>query len=67
MLNKLCNFLIINNNEKILLEKIKYYNKKLDIKNIELCLKIDKTFDFKLLCSKEKKKITKIIKSNIFL
>ena len=59
MLNKLSNYLIINNNDKILLDKLKYYNKKLDIKNIELCLKIDKTFDYNIV--NLKKKISKLI------
>jgi hypothetical protein len=39
------------------------YNKNITIKEIELCLKIDKTYEFKLLCSKEKKKLSKCIKS----
>jgi replication factor C subunit 1 len=63
ILNRICNYLILNNKENYIIELLSSYNKDISIKEIELCLKIDKTFDFKLLCSKDKKKITKIIKS----
>jgi DNA polymerase III delta prime subunit len=62
ILNRICNHLIQNNKENELIEILSQYNKDVSIKEIELCLKIDKTFDFKLLCSKDKKKITKYIK-----
>ena len=64
ILNRICNSLILNNNDNYIIELLSSYNKHITIKEIELCLKIDKTFDFKLLCSKEKKKIIKIIKLN---
>ena len=38
-------------------------NKDISIKEIELCLKIDKTTEFNTLASKDKKRITKQIKS----
>ena len=38
------------------------YNKEITIKEIELCLKIDKTIDFTVLTSKDKKRITKQLK-----
>ena len=63
ILNRICNYLILNNKETYIIELLSSYYKDISIKEIELCLKIDKTFDFKLLCSKDKKKITKIIKS----
>lgn len=62
ILNKICNHLILTNQENILIDIISTYNKDISVKEIELCLKIDKTNEFKLLSSKEKKKITKIIK-----
>ena len=40
--------------------KLKQYKSKLDIKDIELCLKIDKTIDFITLKTKEKKKVIKL-------
>jgi replication factor C subunit 1 len=64
ILNRICNYLIVNNKESIFIELLSEYNKDITIKEIELCLKIDKTYEFKLLCSKDKKKITKIIKNN---
>ncbi len=63
ILNRICNHLIMNNEESKFIELLSEYNKDISIKEIELCLKIDKTYEFKLLCSKDKKKITKIIKS----
>jgi hypothetical protein len=66
ILNRICNYLILNNKDTDIIKLLSSYNKDISIKEIELCLKIDKTFDFKLLCSKDKKKITKIIKSKNF-
>ena len=40
---------------------LKEYNTKFDIKDIELCIKIDKTYDFFKFNTKEKKKINKLI------
>ena len=63
ILNKISNYLIINNKEEELIKLLLYYTKDLTIKEIELCLKIDKTNEFQLLNCKEKKKIIKIIKN----
>ena len=41
---------------------VKSYKKDLTIKELELCLKIDKTNDFISLNTKTKKKLIKIIK-----
>jgi len=59
MLNKLCNHLINTNNENILLNKLRKYDNNIDRKDIELCLKIDKSNDFNILTLK--KKISKFI------
>jgi replication factor C subunit 1 len=63
ILNRICNYMILNDKEKEVIDLLFEYNKDISIKEIELCLKIDKTHEFKLLCSKDKKKITKIIKN----
>ena len=57
ILTKISNFLIKNKREKELIDILKNYNKDISIKEIELCLKIDKTFDFHKLSTKEKKNI----------
>lgn len=62
IINKICNHLI-NDNEQDIINLLSYYNKDITIKDIDLCLKIDKTQDFKLLNSKEKKNLTKLIKN----
>ena len=64
IINKLSNYFLSNNKEQELINIISGYNKDISIKEIELCLKIDKTTEFKLLASKDKKKITKFIKNN---
>ena len=61
MLNKLSNTLFENNKVNDLINILKSYKKNLDIKDFELCLKIDKTIDFNVLTPKEKKELTKII------
>jgi hypothetical protein len=61
MLNKICNYFIENNKENELINILKNYKKDINIKEIELCLKIDKTCLFNKLTSKEKKKIIKHI------
>jgi replication factor C subunit 1 len=63
MLNKICNHLIQNNKEDELIKILNGYNKDITIKEVELCLKIDKTTEFNTLASKDKKRITKQIKS----
>jgi replication factor C subunit 1 len=65
MLNKICNYLLKNNKEEELIKILFNYTKDLTVKEIELCLKIDKTNDFELLSSKDKKKLTKLIKNII--
>jgi replication factor C subunit 1 len=62
MLNKICNHLIESGNENKLIDILNGYNKDISIKEIELCLKIDKTTDFNILASKDKKRITKQMK-----
>ena len=62
MLNKICNHLIQEYKEEELIKILNGYNKDISIKEIELCLKIDKTTDFNTLASKDKKRITKQIK-----
>jgi replication factor C subunit 1 len=61
MLNKICNHLIHENKENDLIKILYGYNKDVTIKDIELCLKIDKTAEFKTLASKDKKRINKQI------
>jgi DNA polymerase III delta prime subunit len=63
ILNKICNYFINNDKEIYIIKLLSSYNKDITIKDIELCLKIDKTSEFKLFCSKQKKNILKIIKS----
>ena len=63
MLNKICNHLIQTNKEAELIKILNGYNKNISIKEIELCLKIDKTTMFNTLASKDKKRITKQIKN----
>jgi replication factor C subunit 1 len=60
ILNKICNSLI-NTNENELIKILQGYNKDINIKDIELCLKIDKTTEYKTLASKDKKRIIKQI------
>jgi replication factor C subunit 1 len=63
MLNKICNYLIQTGKEDELIKILYGYNKDITIKEIELCLKIDKTTEFNTLASKDKKRITKQIKN----
>jgi len=58
MLNTICNHLI-NTNESELLNILTNYNKNLTIKEIELCLKIDKTTEYNILATKDKKRLVK--------
>jgi hypothetical protein len=62
MLNKICNHLIQEGRENELIKFLSAYNKEISIKEIELCLKIDKTTEFNTLASKDKKRINKQIK-----
>jgi hypothetical protein len=61
ILNKICNTLLEEGKELELIKILHGYNKDITIKDIELCLKIDKTTEFKTLGSKEKKKLSKQI------
>ena len=61
MLNKICNHLIQNNKENEVIRILNGYSNDITIKEIELCLKIDKTTEFSTLCSKDKKRISKQI------
>ena len=58
MLNTICNHLM-NTDETELLGILKSYNKNLTIKEIELCLKIDKTTEYNILATKDKKRLIK--------
>ncbi len=62
MLNKICNHLIQEGKENELINILNGYGKDISIKEIELCLKIDKTTEFSTLASKDKKRINKQIK-----
>jgi DNA polymerase III delta prime subunit len=62
ILCKICNYFISNGKEEEFVNKLSSYNSDITIKEIELCLKIDKTCDFIELSTKDKKKITKFIK-----
>jgi DNA polymerase III delta prime subunit len=62
MLNKICNYLVQEKKEDELIDILSGYDKDISIKDIELCLKIDKTTDFQVLASKDKKRIQKHIK-----
>jgi replication factor C subunit 1 len=62
MLNTICNHMIQNNKENDLIKILHGYNKDISIKEIELCLKIDKTTNFNILAAKDKKRINKKIK-----
>jgi hypothetical protein len=61
MLNKICNHLIEDGKENEIIKILNGYMKDISIKEIELCLKIDKTTEFNTLGSKDKKRITKQI------
>jgi replication factor C subunit 1 len=57
MLCNLSNELMKKNNSDIIINKLKEYKNDIDIKDIELCLKIDKTIEFITLSTKEKKEL----------
>lgn len=62
LLNSFCNELIKNKKETELIRILNGYKKNYCIKDIELCLKIDKTYEFNTLNLKDKKSITKCLK-----
>ena len=64
-INQLANHLFKEGKEEVLINILQNYKKDISVKEIELCLKIDKTHDFLTLSSKEKKLLSK--KYNISL
>ena len=64
LLNKICNTLYMRGEDDKLIKILKGYNKDITIKDIELCFKIDKTSDFKILASKDKKRLSKQMNEN---
>jgi len=60
-INKITNYLVNQNKIEDIIQILKQYNNNFSIKDIELCIKIDKTFDFIKFNSKEKKEINKAI------
>jgi replication factor C subunit 1 len=60
-INKISNHLVNTDKVNDIVSILKEYNQDFDIKDIELCIKIDKTFDFTKFNSKEKKHINKLI------
>jgi replication factor C subunit 1 len=60
-INKIANYLAKEKRIPELVDILKKYNKSLNIKDVELCIKIDKTQDFVTFNSTEKKNITKYI------
>jgi replication factor C subunit 1 len=63
LLNYMCNHFINNNQVDNLIKILYSYNNNITIKDIELCIKIDKTIDYKKLCSYQKKNINNILKT----
>jgi len=61
IISRLCNYFIENKKEDELITILNGYNKKLTIKEIELCIKIDKTNNFYSMTSKDKKRISKLL------
>ena len=58
---KITNYIIANKSSAMIIDILKIYKQDIDIKDLELCLKIDKTIEFITLTAKEKKEITHII------
>ncbi len=63
LLCKLTNHLISNKHTQYIIDILKYYKNDFDIKDLELCLKIDKTIEFLTLSTKDKKEINNLILS----
>jgi hypothetical protein len=61
LLCKMTNHMISSKQTTTILNLLKEYKDDLDIKDLELCLKIDKTIEFITLSTKEKKEITNMI------
>ena len=60
LLCRLTNNMITHKKPHVVLDILKSYKSDFDIKDLELCLKIDKTVDFITLTTKEKKEINNI-------
>ena len=60
LLCRLTNNMISTKKAQVILDILKSYKSDFDIKDLELCLKIDKTVDFITLTTKEKKEINNI-------
>ncbi len=58
---KLSNYMISTKQTQHILNILKKYKDDFDIKDLELCLKIDKTIDFITLSTKEKKEINNLM------
>ena len=61
ILCKITNQLIVTKKASEIINILKTYKKDIDIKDLELCLKINKTIDFITLSTKEKKEIINLI------
>jgi replication factor C subunit 1 len=61
LLCKLTNYMVSTKQCQYMLDILKNYKDDFDIKDLELCLKIDKTIDFITLSTKEKKEINNLI------
>lgn len=61
LLCKMTNYLVTNKKTNEILYLLKNYKNDFDIKDLELCLKIDKTVEFTTLTTKEKKEINNMI------
>lgn len=61
MIVKLTNNLYHDNKLKIIVDILKQYKKNLTVKEVELFIKIDKTLDFSLFTTKEKKEVMKLL------
>ena len=61
LLCRLSNHMILTKQTQYILDILKNYKEDFDIKDLELCLKIDKTIEFITLSTKEKKEINNLI------
>jgi replication factor C subunit 1 len=61
LLCRLSNHMISTKQTQYILDILKNYKEDFDIKDLELCLKIDKTIEFITLSTKEKKEINNLI------
>jgi DNA polymerase III delta prime subunit len=61
LLNRLTNHMVSTKQTQYILDILRHYKEDFDIKDLELCLKIDKTIDFITLSTKEKKEINNLI------